>query len=163
MDESATGVGYRDELKDQTEVQKQLEKSAEIIEKVILESEEIITNVRVANDGREVDRRENEGMVREKIIEQLEEEAEAAQEMFNEVANRWSQIYKYSDPLAIHEELMAQKEKCDELIRQKDGIVAMLKEDIKRTELQYSEDQDKQNEDIATLTHRIENQVSRLF
>lgn len=131
------------------------------MEKLVLESEELITNVRVANDGREVDRRENEGVVKEKILEQLEEEAEAAQEMFNEIAGRWSDIYKYSDPLAIHEELMGQKEKCDELIKQKDGIIAMLKDDVKRTERQFSCDQTKQNEDIETLTRRIEDQVKK--
>lgn len=148
-----------EEETEKTEVQNQIEKSAEVLEKILLESEEIITNVRVANDGREVDRRENEGVVREKIIEQLEQEAQAAQDMFNEIANKWTNIYNYSDPLTIHEELLAQKEKCDELIRQKDGIIAMLKEDIKRTERQFSEDQIRQNEDIATLTHRIEDQA----
>lgn len=130
-----------------------------MLEKLVLESEEIITNVRVANDGREVDRRENEGLVREKIIKELEDEAKAAQEMFHEIANKWATIYNYSDPLAIHEELLAQKDKCDELIRQKDGIIAMLREDVKRTEIQFSEDQIRQNEDIFTLTHRIEDQV----
>lgn len=136
-----------------------MEKSAELLEKLMLESDELITNVRVANDGREVDRREEEGIGREKIIEQLEEEAESAQEMFNNISGKWTEISHFSDPLAINEEIIAQKEKCDELIKQKDTIIIMLKEQLKKAEIQFTNDQRKQNEDIGTLSHRIEKQV----
>lgn len=64
------------------EIQLQVQKSAEILEKFIGEGEEYVTNVRVANDAREVDRRDTEGIGREKVIEQLENEAAVAQGMF---------------------------------------------------------------------------------
>lgn len=141
-------------------VQKQLEKSAELIQKLIIEGEEYITNVRVANDGREVDRREMEGLGREKIIERLEEEANSAQDMFNEISNKWIEILKYNDPLSINEDIQLQKEKCDELIKQKDSIILQLKEELRIAEINFTNDQRKQIEDINTLTKRIETQVN---
>lgn len=140
-------------------LQQQLEKSAEVLEKLILEGNEFVTNVRIANDSREVDRREEEGIGREKIIEHLEEEAALATDMFNEIANKWNEILKNNDPLHIHEDMNIQKQKCEELIKQKDGIIAMLRDEIKNAERKFTNDQYKQNEDIKTLAKRIEKQV----
>lgn len=144
---------------EKTLLQQQLEKSADILEKLILEGTELVTNVRVANDSREVDRREDEGIGREKIIEQLEEEANLANEMFNEIADKWCEILKDNDPLQIHEDMNQQKEKCEELIKQKDAIISMLREEIKNAERKFTNDQYKQNEDIRTLAKRIERQI----
>ncbi|KAI4457059.1 nyd-sp28 protein [Holotrichia oblita] len=144
---------------EKTLLQQQLEKSAEALEKLILEGTEQITNIRVANDSREVDRREEEGVGREKIIAQLEDEANLATEMFNEISNKWNDILKDNDPLLIHEDMNQQKEKCEELIKQKDGIIAMLREEIREAERKFTNDQYKQNEDIRTLAKRIEKHI----
>ena len=52
--------------------------------------EEYITNVRVATNSREVDRRENEGINKEKVLEQLDEEATAANKLFSKIADKWA-------------------------------------------------------------------------
>lgn len=52
--------------------------------------EEYITNVRIANESREVDRRENEGINKETIFQQLDEEAQSANELFNTIASKWT-------------------------------------------------------------------------
>lgn len=54
---------------------------------------------------------------------------------------------------------MLQKEKCEELMRQKDGIIAMLKDEITIAEKKFSNDQKKQVDDICILSNRIEKQV----
>lgn len=54
---------------------------------------------------------------------------------------------------------MEQKEKCDMLISQKDGIISMLNEELRKAERQFTKDQKKQMEDINTLSQRIEKQV----
>lgn len=43
-------------------IEQQAQKSTELLEKYVHEADEYITNIRVANDTREVDRRENEGI-----------------------------------------------------------------------------------------------------
>ncbi|KRT82206.1 hypothetical protein AMK59_3475 [Oryctes borbonicus] len=144
---------------EKTLLQQQLEKSAEALEKLILEGTEQVTNIRVASDSREVDRREEEGVGREKIIAQLEEEANLATEMFCHIAEKWCKILKNNDPLQIHEDMNQQKEKCEELTRQKDGIIAMLRDEIKNAERKFTCDQYKQNEDIKTLAKRIEEHI----
>lgn len=153
--------GEEEEEEKKTLVQLQMQKSAELLEKLFLEGDELVTNVRVANDAREADRREEEGMLQEKILEKLDEEAQAAKMMFDEIADKWAAILKYNDPLHINDDMAAQREKCEELIRQKDGIIAMLKDELKQAEIKFSKDQKKQNEDISTLASRIEKQVSK--
>lgn len=141
-------------------IQQQVQKSTELLEKFINEAEEYITNVRIANDSREVDRRELEGTIKEKVFKELDAEAESAQKQFEEIAVKWSVIQKYNDPLQINEDIANQKEKCELLIKQKDGIIAMLKDELKSCERKFSIDQRKQNEDINVLSQRIEKQVS---
>ncbi|KAK9696402.1 Sperm tail [Popillia japonica] len=153
------GEEVEEKVVEKTLLQQQLERSAEALEKLILEGTEQVTNIRVANDSREVDRREEEGIGREKIIAQLEEEANLATEMFNEISNKWNSILKDNDPLLIHEDMNQQKEKCEELIKQKDGIIAMLREEIREAERKFTNDQYKQNEDIRTLAKRIEKHI----
>lgn len=151
--------GEEEEEERKNLIHQQMQKSAELLEKLFLEGEEQITNVRVANDAREVDRREDEGMLQEKILEKLEEEATSAKLMFDEIADKWAAVLKYNDPLHINDEIASQREKCEELMRQKDGIIAMLKDELKQAEIKFSKDQRKQNEDISTLASRIEKQV----
>lgn len=81
--------GTEEEIEHKTLLQQQLKNSTELLEKLVIEGNELVTNVRVANDSREVDRREEEGIGREKIIEQLEEESESAKEKFDEIADKW--------------------------------------------------------------------------
>lgn len=137
----------------------QVRRSTELMEKFVNEAEEYITNVRVANDAREVDRREAEGASREKVFKELEEEAESERLKFEEIAVKWSVIQKYNDPLHINEDIANQKEKCELLIKQKDSIILMLKEELKRSEKKFSDDQKKQCEDINALYQRIEKHV----
>lgn len=119
-----------------------------------------MTNVRIANEARETDRRERLGIGKEKLLEELEEEANDAQQMFNNIANKWMGILKYNDPLHINEDIVSQKEKCDDLIRQKDALIEKLRAELRMAELNFSSDQRKQVEDINSLARRIENQVS---
>nr|CAI5869383.1 unnamed protein product [Callosobruchus analis] len=141
-------------------VQSQMQKSAELLQKYVQLAEEEITSVRVNCDAREVDRREIEGIGREKVIEQLDAEASAAAEMFHDIAEKWSSIEKYQDPLRIHEEIASQREKCDLLINQKDEIIAMLRKELKLANKRFDKDQHKQISEINTLTHIIEKQLT---
>ncbi|KAH0815385.1 hypothetical protein GEV33_007406 [Tenebrio molitor] len=144
-----------------TPIELQVEKSMSLLEKLIQEGDEYVTNVRVATEAREADRREREGVGKEKLLKELEEEAENAAAMFNEITNKWSGILKYNDPLHINEDIGSQKEKCDELIRQKDAIINDLKDKLRMAEINFAIDQRKQIEDVNSITRRIENQVNK--
>ncbi|XP_063916676.1 dynein regulatory complex protein 1 [Zophobas morio] len=142
-----------------TNIDLQVDKSLELLEKLILEGEEHVTNVRVATEAREADRREREGFGKGKLLQQLEEEAASAADMFNEIAEKWSGILKYNDPLHISDDIQSQKEKCDELIKEKNAIIADLREKLKKAEINFAVDQRKQVEDVNSIAKRIENQI----
>ncbi|KAL3272766.1 hypothetical protein HHI36_014227 [Cryptolaemus montrouzieri] len=148
-----------EEKKDKSLTQIQIEKSIEVLKKLLTEGDERVTNIRVANDARETDRREAEGVNKEKIIEALEEEAQLAEEAFKQISDKWLTILKSNDPLHINDKMMQQREKCEELMRQKDSIIVMLKEEISAAEKKFSNDQRKQIDDICILTDRIETQI----
>ncbi|XP_056640813.1 dynein regulatory complex protein 1 homolog isoform X2 [Diorhabda sublineata] len=151
-----TGI-YIEEEKEPVEIQ--MEKSAGILDNLLKESQEYLENVRVANEAREFDRKESEGIGRGKVISRLEAEAAEAQKLFSEIAGKWSSIQDYKDPLHIHEDILLQKMKCDELIKEKDDLIEMLKGEVRMAERKFTSDQVKQNQDIAILGSRIEKQI----
>ncbi|XP_057658272.1 dynein regulatory complex protein 1-like isoform X5 [Diorhabda carinulata] len=151
-----TGI-YIEEKKEPVEIQ--MEKSAGILDNLLKESQEYLENVRVANEAREFDRKESEGIGRGMVISRLEAEAAEAQKLFSEIAGKWSSIQDYKDPLHIHEDILLQKMKCDELIKEKDDLIEMLKGEVRMAERKFTSDQVKQNQDIAILGSRIEKQI----
>lgn len=123
------------------------------------EGNEVITNVRIGSDAKEVARREKEFIRREKLLEKLRNEAAEADEMFKAINRKWEEISKYKDPLDLYDSLLMVKEKCDELIKQKDDIIALLRKEINIAEINFLADQDTQTDNITTLIKRINEQV----
>jgi hypothetical protein len=70
-----------------------------------------VTNVRIANDAREVKRRKDEVAAREKRLKRLEDQANESVEKFNEVSSRWKVILETNDPLDLHHDIEEQKGK----------------------------------------------------
>ncbi|KAB0793354.1 hypothetical protein PPYR_12974 [Photinus pyralis] len=148
------------ETTEKTLLQEQLQKSYKLLENLTIEGNEYVTNVRIANESREANRREQEDLIRKGILEELEHEAITAEAQFSTINEKWTSILSYNDPLQINEEIMNQREKCDVLIKQKDELIAKLKNEVRQSEIKFAEDQQKQVEDIQTLSNRIETQVS---
>lgn len=121
-----------------------------------------ILNVKIANDAREVHRRNEESQIRRKLLLQLEEESRQSMEKYNEINSKWSGILASKDPLDIHSEMKAQSAKCLEILNEKDQLIAELKRELEDTDLKFATDQQKQNEDINLLMERIDNQVIHL-
>jgi dynein regulatory complex protein 1 len=70
-----------------------------------------VTNVRIANDAREVKRRKDEVAAREKRLKRLEDQANESVEKFNEVSSRWKIILESNDPLDLYHDIEEQKGK----------------------------------------------------
>lgn len=68
-----------------------------------------------------------------------------------------------NDPLDINGEMLLQKDKCDEVLAKKDQVIAELKEELRKADNKYFDDQKKQKDDIKLLIERIENQVIFTF
>lgn len=83
-----------------------------------------------------------------------------AQEKFNDISEKWIEILNYNDPLLISEAIQQQQEAGLELVAQKDELIEILKQEIRQADRNFVLDQRKQNEDISTLSQRIEKQVT---
>ncbi|XP_020710437.2 dynein regulatory complex protein 1 [Athalia rosae] len=142
--------------------EKQIDASADLLEKLISEGEEAILNVRIANDAREVHRRNEESQVRRKLLAQLEEEAKESMEKYHEINAKWTNILASKDPLDIHCEMKAQNTKCLEILKEKDQLISDLKHVLEDTDLKFATDQQKQNDDINLLMERIDNQINTI-
>lgn len=137
----------------------QILKSAEELEKLLIEGEELITNVSVGNDGREITRRKGEIEQRNHLIEQIENEAAQAEIRYHEIEERWIELLLHNDPLDIHDGIVEQKTRCKILIENKDDMITKLRADVDRKEKEFERDQVQQKEDIVMLSNRIDKQV----
>lgn len=139
--------------------EQQIIKSAEELEKLILEGDEFITNISIANDAREVEHRHYSKEYRASLMQKLDEEATSAQEMYNQINDRWSELMLYHDPLDINESIIQQKARCSELVAQKDALIQVLREEVDKAEIKFEKDQVEQKADVDLLASRIHKQL----
>ncbi|XP_077301079.1 dynein regulatory complex protein 1-like [Arctopsyche grandis] len=140
-------------------VEKQAAECAALLEHLLADGEERVTNIRVASDAREVNRRFTEAKKRQELLGKLEAEANLAQEKFEEISSQWSIIIDMNDPLDIEEEINLQKQRCYDLIVQKNDIISELKKELKKADETFYKDLKKQLNDIKLLGERIDSQV----
>lgn len=119
----------------------------------------MITNIRIANDNREIARRHDEHNIRTILLDDLQKESTEAMARLETITKLWSTLETYRDPMALHEGLQMQQARIAALMRQKDELVAELKEAIGRSDQRYAADQMKHSDDTATLVQRIDIQV----
>lgn len=120
---------------------------------------ELITNVRIANDKREVERRQHESELRDILLNELQKESVEAASKLNVISMKWLELETYKDPMSLHEGLEYQKRRITELMKQKDGVIEQLHEAVNKSDYRYYTDQDKQNADIYGLVERVDAQV----
>ena len=96
---------------------KQIETSRNIISELIDECSEMVTNIKIANDLREVNRRNEEQSLEKARTSFLEEEAAEAQRKFDEIASKWDSISKYNDSIDIFNACEEQRSKTNLLLR----------------------------------------------
>ncbi|KAL2712095.1 dynein regulatory complex protein 1 [Vespula squamosa] len=147
------------EIVTRTPIEKQILTSNEFLEQIKVEGEEVISNVRVANDARELERRKEAQETREALLEKLERDNEECMSKYKEIDEKWSDIFASKDPLDIEEKMMRQNDKCLELLAKKDAIITGLKAELENADLRFAEDLKKQNEDIDVLVERIDRQL----
>lgn len=74
----------------------------------------------------------------------MEEDADLAQKKFDEITSQWSAILSLNDPLDIDYEINLQKQRCDDLITQKNNLILDLKKESQRADETFYKDLQKQ-------------------
>lgn len=90
-------------------VVKQIENSEREMSSYTEEGSQLVTNVIIANDNRENNRRCTDKSERNSRLKAVELESQIATENFSEISNQWPIILKKNDALEIHEQSELQK------------------------------------------------------
>lgn len=136
-------------------IENQLEDSDKIISELIQNGNDAITNIRLANDRREVQRRMREAELRDILLNDLQQESQMSAAKFEEISKKWPTTDD-DDPMSIHDGLQQQKDRINELIGRKMAIIDECREELNSADMRYLQDLDKYNNDINCLVERID-------
>lgn len=120
---------------------------------------ELIMNIRLANERREASRRIDEDKDRSQLMADLNHETDEATNKLNVIKNRWSDIIEVTDPMDLNDRLQCQNDRINNLLQQKDEIIAELQAALNKASDRYNTDQTKQEADIECLIDRIDEQI----
>lgn len=123
------------------------------------DGEELITNVRIANDSREVERRSRNVEQRKTIAADMREDSAKASLKLKAITQRWSQLDNFKDPMGMFDCLNLQKMRIAELMSQKDELIAELHNALEQADQQYQLDQITKLNDLECMVERIDSQV----
>ncbi|XP_066234800.1 dynein regulatory complex protein 1 isoform X1 [Saccopteryx leptura] len=148
---------------DQSKSYKQKEESRLKLAKLLLYGTELVTNIQVATDIREIHRRVEEKEVKRQRLEKLENEVKTSQDKFDEITTRWDEGKRKKIPQDLWEILSTQQVHCAGLIEDKNKLISELQQELKIKDDQYVKDLKKQSDDIILLLERMEEQVKNLM
>nr|CAD7392390.1 unnamed protein product [Timema cristinae] len=118
-----------------------------------------VTNVRIANDAREVKRREENVVAHQERMAKLDQELVASAQKLEEINARWEGILGTNDPLDLYHDIHHQRVKCSELMSQKDQLIQELRKELHLADDRFMRDQRRQKQDLGLLCERIDQQV----
>ncbi|XP_068840085.1 dynein regulatory complex protein 1 [Capricornis sumatraensis] len=158
---------YLDGKKESEEYQsksyKQKEESRLKLAKLLLCGTELVTNIQVAADIREIHRRVEEEEIKRQRLEKLENEVKTSQDKFDEITIKWEEGKQRRIPQELWEMLNAQQVHCAGLIEDKNKLISELQQELKMKDDQYVKDLKKQSDDICLLLERMEEQVKNVM
>ncbi|XP_032669249.1 dynein regulatory complex protein 1 isoform X2 [Odontomachus brunneus] len=152
-----------EEVVERTLTEKQIFTSSDLLEKLLIEGDEVISCVKVANDARELQRRGEQQKIKKVLLQKLEEDDKECTRRYKEINDKWSSILVSKDPLDIHAEMEVQNVKCLEIMVRKDAVIAELRQELENADLQFINDQKTQNEDIDLLIDRMDKQINLMI
>lgn len=142
-------------------VDNQLKRSASELLDFLRDGKEVVTNIRVADDRREIRRRE-EAEMRDDLVNLLQADAQLAMEKLNKICRHWAELEQVKDPVNMNMGLEQQKSRIGDLMKQKDDLIEELRKELRTADGNYYRSQAKQTEDLECLCERINNHVDKM-
>ncbi|XP_023085804.1 dynein regulatory complex protein 1 [Piliocolobus tephrosceles] len=155
--------GKKESEEDQSKSYKQKEESRLKLAKLLLCGTELVTNIQVAIDTREIHRRVEEEEIKRQRIEKLENEVKTSQDKFDEITSKWEEGKQKRIPQELWEMLNTQQLHCAGLLEDKNKLISELQQELKTKDDQYVKDLKKQSDDICLLLERMEQQVKNVM
>uniref|UniRef100_A0A673JWM0 Dynein regulatory complex protein 1 n=1 Tax=Sinocyclocheilus rhinocerous TaxID=307959 RepID=A0A673JWM0_9TELE len=154
--------GKEDIQEETRKSQKEVEKSKRHMAKLQTDGLELVTNIQVAVDSRESDRRTELEEACRLRRENLENEAKSSQEKFGEITRKWTDAKMKQTPLDLRDALNSQQQLCEQILADKNKLISELQRELKASDDHYVKDLKKQAKDIDLLIDRMEEQISSL-
>ncbi|KFB53080.1 AGAP002143-PA-like protein [Anopheles sinensis] len=123
---------------------------------------ELIEDVRVACDRHEVERRMTEADIKENLLSKIHNESVDSVAKFQTTYEKWTEIKELKDPMLMNDELQLQKNRVEELLKQKDIIITECRKELQAADERYARDIRKQIVDIQSLVHRADTEVEAM-
>ncbi|XP_055396706.1 ethanolaminephosphotransferase 1 isoform X2 [Bubalus kerabau] len=120
--------GKKESEEDQSKSYKQKEESRLKLAKLLLCGTELVTNIQVAADIREIHRRVEEEEIKRQRLEKLENEVKTSQDKFDEITVKWEEGKQRTIPQELWEMLNAQQVHCAGLIEDKNKLISELQQ-----------------------------------
>uniref|UniRef100_G1PFA5 Dynein regulatory complex protein 1 n=1 Tax=Myotis lucifugus TaxID=59463 RepID=G1PFA5_MYOLU len=159
--------GKKESEEDQSKSYKQKEESRLMVLLKVLRNwlygTELVTNIQVATDIREIHRRVEEEELKRQRLEKLENEVKTSQDKFDDITAKWEEGIHKKIPQELWELLNSQQVHCAGLIEDKNKLISELQQELKIKDDQYVKDLKKQSEDICVLLERMEEQVKTVM
>uniref|UniRef100_A0A8C0ME43 Dynein regulatory complex protein 1 n=1 Tax=Canis lupus familiaris TaxID=9615 RepID=A0A8C0ME43_CANLF len=155
--------GKKESEEDQSKSSKQKEESRLKLAKLLLCGTELVTNIQVATDIREIHRRVEEEEIKRQRLEKLENEVKTSQDKFDEITAKWEEGRQKRIPQDLWDVLSTQQVHCAALIEDKNKLISELQQELKTKDDQYVKDLKKQSDDICLLLERMEEQVKNVM
>ncbi|XP_036027034.1 dynein regulatory complex protein 1 isoform X5 [Onychomys torridus] len=155
--------GKKESEEEQSKSYKQKEESRLKLTKLLLCGTELVTNIQVATDIREIHRRVEEEEIKRQRLEKLENELKTSQDKFDEITAKWEEGRRKRIPQELWEMLNTQQVHCAGLVEDKNKLISELQQELKIKDDQYVKDLKRQSDDISLLLERMEEQVKNMM
>jgi len=123
---------------------------------------ELVSNVDIAAQAREFERRKEAHEGKKLRIKKLADEADQSLEKFEAIRRRWAGSLAREIPQELKDALNDQVRACDDLLSGKNELIADLNRELKGSEDEYVKTLKKQYDDLEILAQRMEEQYKTM-
>ncbi|NXU28462.1 DRC1 protein, partial [Thalassarche chlororhynchos] len=148
-----------EEEEEQRRSHKQIEESRQRLAKLLFDATQMVTNIQVAADLRETQRRAEEAELKLQRVEKLENEAKSSTCKFEEITSKWALAKEMTIPQELWQLLNQQQQQCELLLEEKNKLISDLQQELKNKDEQYVQAIKKQSDDVHLLLERMEEQI----
>ncbi|NXF92821.1 DRC1 protein, partial [Eubucco bourcierii] len=138
---------------------KLIEETNQKLAKLLFDGTQLVTNIQVAADLRETQRRAEGAELKLQRVKKLEDETKSSTQKLEEITSKWALAKEMEIPQELWQLLNEQQQQCTLLLEEKNKLISYLKQELKNKDEQYVEAIKKQSEDIHLLLERMEEQT----
>ncbi|KFO78303.1 Dynein regulatory complex protein 1, partial [Cuculus canorus] len=150
-----------EEEEEQRRSHKQFEESRQKLAKLLFDGSQMVSNIQVAADLREMQRRAEKAELMKQRVEKLENEAKSSTKKMEEIFSKWA-LAKEMIPQELWQ-VLQQQQQCTLLLEEKNKLISDLQQDLKDRDEQYVQAIKDQSDDIYLLLERMEEQIRNML